>query len=368
MPYYKPVFDAFQADPERASVLAARLLKLRNQLRKDLPRRNVTESILIATWNLREFGRNQKFGVRLDSSLLCIAEIISHFDLVAVQEVNQNLRDLKRLREMLGEWWDYIVTDVAEGQSGNLERIAYLYDSRKIRFDHLAGEVALSQEKKVQTRQLARSPFICAFRSGWRRTSLCSVHIYYGKAEANDPRRVAEIQDLSGLLNRRNTKRENESDGEPENVILLGDFNIFNLTGDRTMAALNKNKFVIPETIQAIPKGSNLARDKYYDQIAFHDPKGQLKPTTKAGVFVFTDSIFADNQAELYAKEMDDSAPEKVKTAKDKNKFYNQWRTFQISDHFPLWIEVRTNFADAFLGSQLKRGREAKGAPAESKA
>lgn len=304
---------------------------------------------------------NQKFGQRLDSSLLCIAEIVSHFDLIAIQEVNQNLHDLKRLIALLGNWWNYLVTDVTEGRAGNQERMAFLFDSRKVQFDHLAGEVALPPEEKGTVGQLARSPFLCAFRSGWRRTTICSVHIYYGAAKANEPRKVAEIAQLTGLLDKRNIRRSSEADGEPENIILLGDFNIFNKAGDETSAAMEKNHFIVPASIRRIPAGGNLARDKFYDQIAFHDPRGQLKATAKAGVFEFTQTIFGAGAAEDYVADMLDSAPEKYKakskTVKSRDTFYRQWRTFQISDHFPLWVEIQTDFTSNLLGSQLRRGK-----------
>jgi len=55
--------------------------------------------------------------------------------------------------------WDYIVTDVTEGRSGNEERIAFVYDRRRVRFDHLAGEVSLPAAKEPVW-QRARSPFL----------------------------------------------------------------------------------------------------------------------------------------------------------------------------------------------------------------
>ena len=72
MPYYKGVLDGLIAagDSEGAGYVADRLLRLKTRLRKELPERNVTRNILLATWNLREFGRNQKCGVRLEESLL----------------------------------------------------------------------------------------------------------------------------------------------------------------------------------------------------------------------------------------------------------------------------------------------------------
>jgi endonuclease/exonuclease/phosphatase family metal-dependent hydrolase len=352
MPYYKPVFDNLKAVGQRTAArkLGQRLLKLRRQLKKEIPQRNVTDSVLVATWNLREFGRNQKYGKRSDSSLLCIAEIISHFDLIAIQEVHQNLQDLKRLLHLVGHWWDYIVTDVTPGRAGNEERMAFLYDTRKIRFDHLAGEVVLAEAKKP-IQQLSRSPFICAFRTGWRRLSLCSVHMYYGKADPNDPRRVAEIDALAKLLAERNEKRQNTADGEPESLLLLGDFNIFNQKGDKTSRALQRHNFEIPQAILKIKGGGNMARDRYYDQIAFHDPKKLLRSTPKAGVFEFTKSIFGKNEARDYMQEVQMTAKAKLATAKDKAKFYNVWRTFQMSDHYPLWIELKINFADGYLAT-----------------
>jgi endonuclease/exonuclease/phosphatase family metal-dependent hydrolase len=351
MPFYKGVLDGLSR--EVAGQVAERLLRLRRNLEKDIPHRNVLNSVLIATWNLREFGANRKCGRRLDESILYIAEIITHFDIIAIQEVNANLADLQKLMSLLGDWWEYLVTDVTAGRSGNDERIAFLYDGRKVRFDHLAGEITLPPSK-TPARQLARSPFICAFRAGWRRVSLCSVHVYYGEGNPNDPVRVAEIDALSELLAARNEKRQSASDGEPEIVVLLGDFNIFNRAGDETSAALERHDFILPKKLRTLP-GSNLAGDKYFDQIAFHDPRKRLRATC-AGVYDFTNVIFGEGEAAIYDEAMQRSALEQYKKAGDKEKFYKNWRTFQISDHLPLWLELKSDFADAYLAKVMRGG------------
>src|SRR5262245_18007982 len=300
MPYYRSLFDEFDTtgDVKAAHRAADRLLRLRNQLDRELPRRTVAETLLLATWNLREFGRNQKYGQRLPESFQYIAEIVSRFDLVAIQEVHQNLHDLRRLMRILGDWWSYIVTDVTPGRSGNQERIAFVFDTRKVKFDGLAGELVLPPKKKKPVLQWARSPFVCAFRAGWRRISSCSVHIFYGSKNPNDPLRVTEIESVAGLPARRNTNRQQSADGEPDNVVLLGDFNVFHQEGDRTTQALERHKFFIPKKIR------KLVRNKYYDQIAFHDPRRRLRPTAEAGVFEFSSSIFRDEDAEDYAPEI----------------------------------------------------------------
>lgn len=50
--------------------------------------------MLIATWNIREFDK-PSYGKRADEMICYIAEIIGRFDLVAVQEVSENLEGLK---------------------------------------------------------------------------------------------------------------------------------------------------------------------------------------------------------------------------------------------------------------------------------
>src|SRR5262245_34728310 len=77
---------------------AARLLKMRETLRP-LRQRKSDSSLLLATWNIRDFDSNKfHFGPRLPETFFYIAEIISCFDLVAVQEVN---RDLGALRTVM---------------------------------------------------------------------------------------------------------------------------------------------------------------------------------------------------------------------------------------------------------------------------
>ena len=96
---------------------AERLLKLRRQLASEGPPRKGLDTLLLATWNIREFD-SPAYGQRLPESLFYIAEIISHFDLVAIQEVRDDLSALEKIKQMLGTTWHYIATDVTEGKAG----------------------------------------------------------------------------------------------------------------------------------------------------------------------------------------------------------------------------------------------------------
>ena len=94
-----------------------------------IPSKTTEETLLLATWNIREFGDNRRI-----ESFYYIAEIISRFDLIAIQEVSSNLKGLEKVVSILGHW-DYIVIDSTDGSAGGGERTAFLYDKNKVFFE-----------------------------------------------------------------------------------------------------------------------------------------------------------------------------------------------------------------------------------------
>jgi hypothetical protein len=86
MPDYKSI-DSNTVEGRRT---AERLLTLKLELDKAIPAKTVDPTLMLATWNLREFG-GTKSGGREDEPLYYIAEIMSRFDIIAVQEVRDNL-------------------------------------------------------------------------------------------------------------------------------------------------------------------------------------------------------------------------------------------------------------------------------------
>ena len=143
MPYYADLnlgapqaAHEWQADPEARARTIERLRALRAALRDPArggPPRRGFGSLLLATWNLREFD-SPTWGDRLPEAYAYMAEVIDCFDLIAIQEVREDLRALERLRSRLGHHWAYLVSDVTEGRAGNRERLAFLYDTRKVQF------------------------------------------------------------------------------------------------------------------------------------------------------------------------------------------------------------------------------------------
>ena len=140
-----PYWQSHAAVRKRA---AKHLLALREALTsgQGAPPPRAGDTLVLGTWNLREFDSGS-WGERLPESLTYIAEIIDRFDLVAIQEVRADLRALKDLQYRLGPNWSYLVSDVTRGTAGNQERLAYLYDTRKVRFLGIAGELVLPPVK-----------------------------------------------------------------------------------------------------------------------------------------------------------------------------------------------------------------------------
>jgi endonuclease/exonuclease/phosphatase family metal-dependent hydrolase len=329
---------------KRRQRIVAGLEKLRDGLRTKVPAKS-DGSLLLATWNIREFG-GSKYGGRTTDAMYYIAECMSRFDLIAVQEVRADLKALREILHLLGRQWEVIFTDVSYADGGNSERLAFVYNKAKVSFTGLAGELVLPSRNATEIMtQVSRTPFVCGFQIGWARFNLCTVHIYYGTSRAEDPRRVDEINALAALLAAKakdyiNTKTP--IDYSPEHLVLLGDFNIFSRT-DETYKALTNNQFEVPTELQNLPDGTNAAQDKFYDQIAFFQQEAGVR-NTKAGIFNFFNYVFDD------LNEFDDPGEfEDGKAPTDEN--FSQWRTYQMSDHLIMWAEFGVDQTDAYLRS-----------------
>ena len=345
MPYYKPLKEI--DDKVLQKRIIDKILLLRKNLDEQIPQKSVSETLLLATWNIREFG----MGNRIPESFHYIAEIISRFDLVAIQEVSEDLRALEKVIKLLGGNWDYIVTDSTAGGAGGGERMAFLYDRSKLFFKNLAGEIVLPEKGQINGKlQFARTPFCVAFQAGWFKFNLTTVHIYYGTETGEKfQRRVDEIDFISSFLSTR-SKLENLT------YILLGDFNIVDPT-DKTMQALERNKFFVPDEIKKKP--SDIGGTKHYDQIAFKVKQGEdmqifSKKDQKAGTFKYFDYVFTKDELAVYRSEFDKKNTEN-KTEKQIESYYlSKWRTFQMSDHLPLWVELKIDFSNEYLMSVVK--------------
>ncbi len=308
--------------------IAAGLLALQERISAaKIPSSKIDETLNIATWNIRDFGKKP----RSQAAVHYIAEILGQFDLVGVIELRDNLADLGRVLEILGPYWRAVYSDMIPDAGGNRERIAYVYDKRAVVFNGLAAEANPPRKKKgleyLSDKNFWRAPYTASFRSGNFDFVVLSVHVRWG--DSLEARRQ-ELEMLADWVEGRRRDRHNEDN----DIIVMGDFNIPSRT-DALFKAVTKHGLSIPKALTGVGHGSNLEKNKRYDQI-LHYANYPENFTNAGGVLDF----FIDESriGELFPGGM------------SKADF-----TYQMSDHLPLWMQINTDIDGQQL-QQIVRG------------
>ncbi len=307
--------------------IALGLKVLRKRIAKaKIPSSKLDETINVATWNIREFGRRQ----RSKASIHFIAEILNQFDLIAVTEVRDNLNDLSRVLKILGPYWRAVFSDYDGDPGGNRERIAYVYDKRAVSFTGLAAEAEGPRKKVKATGEWLpklswwRKPYMASFRAGSFDFVLLTAHIRWGSGATE---RHAPLKLLAEWVD----KRRRAKYSVDKDFIVLGDFNIPK-TGDKLYKALTSKGLQMPSALKGTP-GRNLSKTKHYDQI-LHSPMADNVFSSRGGVLDF----YAGSFKPLYRG-----------VNKTKAKL-----TYELSDHLPLWIQLNVDVEDAELDQIIK--------------
>ena len=318
--------------PGQAGWIADRLLRLRALLNGQITSRREANSLIIGSWNIRHFDGGR---ARLAESFHYIAEIIDHFDICAIQEV-KDLDAMGRLMRLLGPNWDYFVNDSSGGGRGNHERMAFVYNRNRVTFRHLIGELVLPKGALPGDEQVGRTPFFAAFQAGWFRFTLCNAHIVFEEAEGR-PMREDEIR----VIAREMAARAKEAD---EVHIFLGDMNL-DSREDAGMQALREHGFEAPDL-----GPTSLTGTKHYDQIAFTGPETEAN-RLGGGVIRWQDAVFTDNEAAEYEQIARDirEGSDQGKPYSNWPRSYKSWRTHEMSDHLPVWIELRVDYSNEYL-------------------
>jgi len=274
--------------------------------------------LLAATWNLTNFGLQS----RTDDDLALMAEVIGWFDLIAIQEVADDLEHLRVLTNHLPATYAVIFSDIG----GNKERSGFLYDSSKVKRLELAAEVAIpsSGHRNIRMRGVSgafmgfdRNPYTVAFRAGALEFTAVSVHLFFGSyAYYDEDRRALEAYALARWAD----QRHKAPGAYSQNILVMGDFNLPIRDDSSTVyKALKAKRLILPQ--HSTSMGSSLKGDKHYDQVAFHAGGMQGAYTGNSGVFDF------------------DHTPFFVDAWNTSYDYFNAAIKYHIADHRPLWAE-----------------------------
>ena len=303
--------------------IAKGLIALQKRIKAaKIPSSKLDETINVAIWNIREFGKKN----RTDAAIHYIAEILGQFDLVALVELRSNLEDLGRTMKYLGPYWDVVYSDWQDDAGGNSERVAFLYDNRAIVFNGLAAEIdaprMLQGHQYLSASSFWRAPYLCSFRAGNFDFLAIATHTRWGYSIKA---RKAELQLLADWIDRRFKNKYIED----HDLIVMGDFNVPKI-GDTLFRALTSRGLSIPQPLTTLKSGNtvlngtNIRKNARYDQI-LHLPTDEKRFRGAGGTLDF----FIDN------KHIDELFPNEGLSTE---KF-----TFQLSDHFPVWVQINTN-------------------------
>lgn len=278
--------------------------------------------VLLATWNIANLGVHK----RRPADLEVIASIIEWFEIIAIQELADNLADFMGVMAALPNYFSYIFNDKA----GNDERSAYIYDTRRVQLGPKVGEVVIvKSDRKYITvdgitrpfEDFNRNPLIGSFIIEGKNLVLANCHLLFGPqgnaAEklASLERRQLEAYAIARWCDLRRKSRHAWSD----NIIALGDFNLPRAKpGDAIYEALTERGLKLPPHETRIP--TNVSNTYDYDQIAV--TPGLLSKVKAIGVFDFDGVIYAD----IY----DERRPG----------YWRKCAKYYISDHRPLWLQL----------------------------
>jgi len=312
---------------------AADIARLRQRIEASgLPPKRTDYNLLVGTWNIRalstvyeQWTENPASPKRNLRALASIAEIIRRFDVVAIQEVKRNTSGLRLVvDQFLGPNWAVIISDVSAGAGGNTERLAFVYDTRRVQPSGLAGEIVLPPTGDgVPAEQFVRTPYIVGFQAAAERFALLTAHIKYGDMPAE---RLPELQRLADYIATEIRDRLTE-ESEERNLMALGDFNIDKRQDNPLFQAFISTGLVVPAGLRDL-KTTFGVEPKFYDQIAWFMGAFDLMSEDRAGVIDFTDAVFP----ELTPQQM----------------------SFRVSDHFPLWVEFIIDHSAEQLAETLK--------------
>jgi endonuclease/exonuclease/phosphatase family metal-dependent hydrolase len=278
--------------------------------------------LLMATWNVANLGVQR----RRPKDYRLIAEIISWFDLIAIQETNDDLSGLQGIRDELPGNYEVIFSD----PGGNYERFAFVYDPDKVSMLEEVGHVTVppsdfSDVKLPGVTQtfsgFDRNPYLVAFEAGRKRFVAANVHLYFGDDDSGSSieRRCLEAYAVARWADlRRKNKHAYVSE-----FLACGDFNLPVMDkSDPIYSALTKRGLTLPPHHTKVG-GTNVLDDQQFDQVAVFP--GMAAAIEDMGVFDFDGAVFKD----LWGP------------AKREHDLFVKYVKYYLSDHRPLWAALR---------------------------
>jgi len=352
------------------------------------------KSVVLGTFNIRKIG---KVAGKSAGSWEMLRRIVSRFDLIAIQEVQDDLGGIRHLKSLLGPSYGLVVSDTTgtyPGESGNTERLAFLFNWRRVKRTEVASDITYDRSHVLnglfdnradfqkafadhaawlkahpkKTRAVPsphfvtfiRQPLVASFEVGGGKNSepyrflAVAAHLLYGTSVKE---RTDEFYALvSWLVNRAKQAKRMYT----PNILLLGDMNLDfdDPASDRPrieafLKSLNKAevrgstqaKFNFPFLDEHPTRGlfrTNARMNQTFDQIAVIYTDRRLpdhKQNASAGKNGRDGYDYGMvNFVELFARALHGKGYAEL--TKTEQKALLKKFEFDLTDHMPIWIRL----------------------------
>lgn len=364
-----------------------------------LPKR-VYGSVVLGSFNIRKLGSSRS---RNEDTWKFLADTCMHFDLLAVQEILDDLSGLRRLKSLLGPDFGLVISDTTgafPGRRGLAERLGFIYNRRLVERTEIATDITYDRTEVFKTlalnrdrirpvvnrygkylesvqawengrkvdpkpkaptkRQLRmpvfltfiRQPFCVGFRiHGYPGTDpyefmAVNAHLNYGDPK-HDP-----IQEFHALMNWLVTRAGQEGKTYHPNFILLGDLNM-----DYDKPVVDKERLM--QDIKGLNTITQEGVSVNFPFLDIHPDHTEVFPTNARESETYDQIGLFSRDKRLPTYEMNETKMGKKPTGPDYGVF-NLTRLFatalgipdeqrgdlikrfehKVSDHMPLWLRL----------------------------
>lgn len=378
--------------------------KIRTLLRKDpgkygLPRREYG-SVLVGSFNIRKLGNPAN---RDEETWRFLADVCRRFDILAVQEVLDDLRGVTLLKDLMGPEFALIISDATgtfPGEPGVAERLGFIYNWNRARRGEVASDISYDRSKllDIQLKErdsiqrafedylaeltqfergerktkpaidlpvflsFIRTPYLAAFEvvghpsSQTYRVMAINAHLIFGNTMAD--RRLEFDALMEWIL-----ARVKEDRAYYKNFLLLGDLNLNFDNPERDRAHIERylKSFqtrtgdevrVLFPFLDVHPQQKEVFRtnarlSETFDQIGlFYKPKdlpAHLRSTKMGRDTILGPDYGMVNFVELFSDAVRGKPyirePKDAAAKKEQREFLARFE-HRVSDHMPIWVRI----------------------------
>ena len=267
-----------------------------------LEQNQVAETVEIAAFNIQIFGKTKS---QKEDVMTLLREIVREFDIVLIQEIRdaseQTMQNfVEEINQMEGPNYSFISSERL-GRTTSKEAYAYVYNTETIQFIHGSDYVYTDIHDVFE-----REPYIASFEAGNFDFVLVGIHIKPDDA-------YNEIGNLTLVVSSIQTANLNEKD-----IIVMGDFNAdgtyFDEDSTSNMFRSYKYNWLITNEMDTMVK-----TDYTYDRIVILDSTLNHEYDAGSAQVFYFDQVYGLN---------------------------NQTFASEISDHYPVFAQYKTNIVD----------------------